>query len=77
MTDYLLLAGVALCLISVVAAVVQLLQTQPPRAAVITLIIGIVAIFAAAYLDPEPFQPTDVLAAWDRVSGTSADATAP
>lgn len=76
MTDYLLLAGVALCLISVVAAIVQLLQTQPPRGAVITLILGIVAIFTAAYLDPAPFQPQDVLSAWENLS-SEATQTAP
>ena len=68
MSDYLLLAGVALCVISVVLAVVQLLQSVPPRAAVITLILGIVAIFGGAYLNPEPFQVTDIAQAWDRVS---------
>lgn len=74
MSDYLLLAGVALCLISIVVAIVQLLQLQPPRAAAIALILGIAAIFGAAYLDPAPFQPTDVVQAWDRVS---SEATAP
>ena len=67
MSDYLLLAGVALCLISVIIAVVQLAQTKPPRAAAITLILGVVAIFAGAYLNPEPFQPQDVVTAWNRV----------
>ncbi|SET14995.1 hypothetical protein [Paracoccus homiensis] len=71
MSDYLLLAGVALCLISVVAAVVQLLQTQAPRGAVITLILGIVLIFAGAFTSPEPFQPQTILGAWDRVSGAA------
>ncbi|MDP5307160.1 hypothetical protein [Paracoccus spongiarum] len=74
MTDYLLLAGVALCLISVVAAIVQLIRLQPPRGAAIMLILGIAAIFASAYLDPDPFQPQDVLTAWDNLS---AEATAP
>ena len=48
MSDYLLLAGVALGLVSILLAVVQLVQATPPRAAVITLILGIVAIFAGA-----------------------------
>lgn len=76
MTDYLLLAGVALCVVSVILAVIQLIQTQPPRAAVITLIVGIVAIFAAAYLQPESFELQDIRAAWDRVAA-EATATAP
>lgn len=68
MTDYLLLAGVALCLISVVAAIIQLLQTRPPRGAAIALVLGVAAIFAAAWLSPEPLQPHDVVQAWSRVS---------
>ncbi|HIC66102.1 MAG: hypothetical protein ACU0DB_09035 [Paracoccus sp. (in: a-proteobacteria)] len=68
MSDYLLLAGVALGLVSILLAVVQLVQATPPRAAVITLILGIVAIFAAAYLNPEPFQAGDLARAWDRVA---------
>lgn len=74
MTDYLLLAGVALCLISVVLAVVQLMQTQPPRAAAVALVFGIALIGAGAWLSPDPFQPGDVLAAWDRVTQGSATA---
>ena len=40
MSDLLLLGGIALCLISVLVAVVQLLRTQPPRAAAILLVLG-------------------------------------
>ncbi|MFV0385741.1 hypothetical protein [Paracoccus sp. (in: a-proteobacteria)] len=69
MSDYLLLGGVALCLISVVAALLQLLQNQAPRGAVITLVVGIVLIFGGAYTAPDPFQPQDILAAWHRVAG--------
>ena len=47
MSDLLLLGGIALCLLSVIVAVVQLLRTQPPRAAAILLVLGISAIFAA------------------------------
>ncbi|MBU3030831.1 hypothetical protein [Paracoccus marinaquae] len=76
MIDFLLLGGVALCVLSLIYAVVQLLQAQPPRAAMITLILGIVAIFAAAYLQPEPFKLQDIGAAWDRVA-SGAPAPAP
>ncbi len=69
MSDYLLLAGVALCLISIVVAVVQLIQLEPPRAAAIALVLGIVLILAGAYTDPEPFQPQSILTAWERVTG--------
>jgi hypothetical protein len=69
MSDYLLLGGIALCLLSVIVAVVQLLQTRPPRMAAILLILGIVAIFAAAYLSPQPFSLGQVPQAWARLTG--------
>lgn len=69
MSDYLLLGGIALCLLSVLAAVVQLLQVRPPRVAAIMLILGIAAIFAAAYLSPEPFSAAQVPQAWARLTG--------
>ncbi|WP_374301581.1 hypothetical protein [Paracoccus sp. (in: a-proteobacteria)] len=69
MSDLLLLGGIALCLISVVVAVVQLLQTQPPRAAAIMLVLGIAAVFAAAYLGPQPFSLEQIPQAWARLSG--------
>ncbi|RNF35052.1 hypothetical protein [Paracoccus methylarcula] len=72
LSDYMLLAGVALCVISVIAAIVQLLQTEPPRGAVITLLLGIVMIFAGAYTAPKPFHPQDILSAWTRVTGGEA-----
>ena len=69
MSDLLLLGGIALCLLSIVVAVVQLLQTRPPRAAAIMLILGIAAIFAAAYLSPQPFSLEQIPQAWARVTG--------
>lgn len=72
MSDYLLLGGVVLGAVSILAALVQLLQSQPPRGSVITLIFGAVLIFAGAYLSPEPFQPQNVVAAWERVSAGTA-----
>lgn len=71
MSDLLLLGGIALCLVSVIVAVVQLLQTQPPRAAVILLILGIAMIFAAAYLGPQPFSLQQIPQAWGRLSGAA------
>ncbi|MFC3627941.1 hypothetical protein ACFOM8_00620 [Paracoccus angustae] len=69
MSDLLLLGGIALCLISVVVAVVQLLQTRPPRAAAILLVLGIAAILAAAYLGPQPFTLDQIPQAWTRIAG--------
>lgn len=69
MSDLLLLGGIALCLISIVVALVQLLQTRPPRAAAILLVLGIAAIFAAAYLGPQPFSLEQIPQAWGRLVG--------
>lgn len=68
MSDYLLLGGVALCLLSIVMAVVQLAQTRPPRSAAILLVFGIAAILAAGWLVPDPVSPLDVAGAWARVT---------
>lgn len=69
MSDLLLLGGIALCLLSVVVAVAQLLRTQPPRAGAILLILGIAAIFATAYLSPQPFSLEQIPQAWGRLTG--------
>ena len=74
MSDLLLLGGIALCLISVVVAVVQLLQTRPPRAAAILLVLGIAAILAAAYLDPRPFSLDRITQAWAGITGGASPA---
>ncbi len=67
MSDYLLLAGVALSLVSVVLAMAQLSRTEAPRGAAIALVAGIVCLFAGAYLDPEPFSPGDICTAWENL----------
>ncbi len=69
MSDLLLLGGIALCLLSVIVAVVQLLRTQPPRAAAIMLVLGIAALFAGSYLSPEPFRLAQIPQAWARLTG--------
>lgn len=68
MSDLLLLGGIALCLLSVIVAVVQLLRTHPPRAAAIMLVLGVAAIFAAAYLGPQPFSLEQIPQAWARLA---------
>ncbi|RJL20138.1 hypothetical protein [Paracoccus siganidrum] len=69
MSDYLLLGGIALGVLSILVAVVQLLQTRPPRAAAITLVLAIVALLAGAWLAPEPFRLSQICDAWTRVTG--------
>lgn len=68
MSDILLLGGILLCVLSVIFAVVQLLRVEPPRTAVILLILGIVAMFAGAWLNPQPFTAEEIPAAWGRLA---------
>ncbi|RCW81003.1 hypothetical protein [Paracoccus lutimaris] len=55
MSDILLLVGAALCALSVLMAIASVLRTQPPRAAAIALVLGIVLMFGGATLAQEPF----------------------
>lgn len=71
MSDYLLLGGVALGVLSIIVAVVQLLQTRPPRAAAIILVLAIVALLSGAYLSPRPMGLAQLCDAWARVTGGS------
>lgn len=68
-TDLLLLGGVALCLLSAVLAVVQLVQTQAPRAAILCFVAGILVLVIGASVDPDPFNPDDIASAFARVTG--------
>lgn len=72
MYDFLLLGGIALCALSVVIAIVQLLQTRPPRAAAITLVIGIAALLAGAWLMPQPLDMAYLSGLCERVLGWRA-----
>lgn len=55
MSDILLLAGVALCLLSVLAAIYSLARTEAPRGAAISLVLGIALLIGGAWLDDRPF----------------------
>ena len=66
MTDLLLLGGVALCALSLVVAVIQLVRMEPPRGAAILLLLGIIVMFAGAHLKEGPFQAQDIPDAWGR-----------
>ncbi|SIQ34516.1 hypothetical protein SAMN05421641_106153 [Paracoccus thiocyanatus] len=67
MIDILLLAGVALCALSVLLAIVSVARTQAPRGAAILLVLGIVLMFAAAWLDQRPFGLHSVQESWQRL----------
>ncbi len=64
MTDYLLLLGTGLCLLSVLAAIIALLQTRAPRGAAILLTAGILVFVFAAWKEPGSVGPAQLQAAW-------------
>ena len=68
MSDILLLLGAALCLLSVLMALVSVMLTQPPRAAAIALVLGIVAMFAGAQLSQGPFGVETLTGAAQRLA---------
>ncbi|WBU61147.1 hypothetical protein [Paracoccus albus] len=67
MTDIFLLLGSGLCLLSVLAAVVDLLRTQAPRTAAILLVAGLVVLGFAAWREPGSVGAAQLGAAWDRL----------
>ncbi|MDO5605036.1 MAG: hypothetical protein Q4G25_07745 [Paracoccus sp. (in: a-proteobacteria)] len=71
--DLLLLGGIALCALSVIAAIVQLIRTEAPRGAAILLVLGIAAMAGSAALGgTDRLGPAGICAAWDRVTGKTA-----
>lgn len=72
MFDILLLVGVALCGLSVLLAVMALLQTRPPRSAAIALILGMIVLFSVSWLSDRPLDQEVLSQTWQRViSGES------
>ncbi|WP_323716612.1 hypothetical protein [Paracoccus aminovorans] len=67
MIDILLLAGVALCVLSVLAAIVSVARTRAPRGAAILLVLGLVLVFAGARLDSRPFGVAALQESWQRL----------
>lgn len=67
MIELMLLAGTALCAISIVMAVVAVLQTRAPRGAAIALVLGLVLLFATAWMQPEAVTPQNILDVWQRL----------
>lgn len=67
MIELLLLGGSALCVISVIMAVVAVAQTRAPRGAAIALMLGIIALAVAAKTDPAAVNPNNVLNTWQRM----------
>ncbi|MDT1060597.1 hypothetical protein RM190_01935 [Paracoccus sp. CPCC 101403] len=82
MIDILLLAGVALCILSVLLAILALARTQAPRGAAISLVLGLLVLLATNALDDRPLSLNSVAQSWFRVTSgqlsptTSTDAPA-
>lgn len=72
MIDLLLLLGIALCMASVVMAIVSVIRTHAPRSAAIVLVLGVAMLFLGAWGSDAPFGLTSVRGALDRmISGES------
>ena len=69
MTALLLIAGSALCALSVLLAIVSVARTEAPRAAAACLVLGILLMFLGAWLSPEAFRVQDIPAAWRGLAG--------
>lgn len=69
MIELLLLAGSALCVISVVMAIVSLARTQAPRGAAIAFMLGLILLFVAAWMQPSAVDPRHVVESWQRLLG--------
>ena len=67
MIDLMLLAGTALCAISIAMAIVAVLQTRAPRGAAIIVVRGLVVLFSAARMEPSAVNSQNLLDAWQRL----------
>ncbi|MEF9600796.1 hypothetical protein O4J55_00190 [Paracoccus sp. PXZ] len=67
MIDILLLAGVALCVLSVLLAIVSVARTQAPRGAAILLVLGIVLLLVGGWRDQRPFGLQSLEESWQRL----------
>ncbi|SFX57376.1 hypothetical protein SAMN04244548_01422 [Paracoccus pantotrophus] len=78
MIDILLLAGVALCVLSVLMAIVSVARTQAPRGAAILLVLGLAMLLAGGWLDQRPFGVQSLQESWQRlVNGQVTTGTDP
>lgn len=77
MIDILLLAGVALCALSVLLAIYALLRTEAPRAAAIALVLGLGALLAGNLLDDRPLGLNTIVESWVRVTSQAMQTPAP
>lgn len=67
MIDLLLLAGSALCVISIIMAAIAVVQTRAPRGAAIALMLGITLLLVGAKMEPAAVTPDNVMTTWQRM----------
>ncbi|MBD9526539.1 hypothetical protein [Paracoccus sp. PAR01] len=77
MIDILLLAGVALCALSVLLAILSLARTQAPRGAAIALVLGLLVLLGVNVLDDRPLSLNSVAQSWSRVTSGNVAPPAP
>lgn len=66
------LAGVALAVLSVILAVIAVAQTRAPRGGALALVLGIALLGGGALLSTQPVGPAFPLDAWNRVTSPKA-----
>lgn len=64
MADLLLLVGTALLAVSVIMAIIAVLQTQAPRGAAGIFVLGVLVLIVGAWIDPAAITPQNMLTVW-------------
>ena len=77
MIDILLLAGVALCALSVLLAILALARTQAPRGAAIALVLGLLVLLGVNVVDHRPLSLNSLAQSWSRVTSGNLATPAP
>lgn len=67
MIDLMLIAGSALCVLSIIMAVVSVAQTRAPRGAAIALMLGIIVLLIGAKMEPASINVQNMVGAWKRL----------
>ncbi|MDO5657921.1 MAG: hypothetical protein Q4G36_06325 [Paracoccus sp. (in: a-proteobacteria)] len=76
MTDYLIVIGAALLVLSVPVAIIALARTYPPRGAAILFVAGVLML-AVAVWQGAPVSWQTVPDAWARITGNAPAPVAP
>lgn len=76
MTDYLIVIGAALLVLSIPVAIIALARTYPPRGAAILFVAGALMLAAAAWQGTRVSWQT-VPEAWARITGNTPAPVAP